>query len=233
VLGTEYRILSGDGEAEAAFLGAVSGVRRLEMDLDETHVERLIRRDVEHRATVIDVGGGSTEVVQGRVLDLDVTIERSVSMNVGSVRMTERHFTSLPPAAAERTRAEEWLSNLLDGHLRDFDDTEICIGSSGTPRILASLDSGGEDLMNASGGCPMLSAEALAAWSERLLTLDEPGVFALDPVRMRGRADVFPAAALILRRVFDRVGREALAVSSQGVRHGVAIRYFRENMPTG
>lgn len=229
VLGVQYTVLSGNDEAEVSFLGAVAGIRRLEADLDETHVERLIRRDVTHRATIIDVGGGSTEVVQGTVLDMNVMIERAVSMNVGSVRMTERHFDGLPPSVDARSRAEDWLAGLLDGNVAEFEPTDLCIGSSGTPRILAHLHTGAENLMDVAGGCPRIPAGALASWSERLLTMDEPTVLALDPLRMKGRSDVFPAAALILRRVFERVGRDVLAVSSQGVRHGVAIRYFQQN----
>lgn len=229
VMGVEYRILSGADEAEVSFLGAVAGIRRLESDLDETHVERLIQPNVTHRATIIDVGGGSTEVVQGRVLGDDVAIERSVSMNVGSVRMTERHFEGLPPTADERRHAEDWLSGLLEEHLAEFEPTDLCIGSSGTPRILAHLHTGLENLMDVSGGCPRIPDAALAAWSERFLTMSQDAVLALDPRRMAGRSDVFPAATLILRRVFERVGRDVLAVSSQGVRHGVAIRYFQQS----
>ncbi|NNF03392.1 MAG: hypothetical protein HKN17_02900 [Rhodothermales bacterium] len=231
-LGVEYTILSGLDEAEVSFMGAVAGIKRLEADLEETHAERLFRSDVTHRATIIDVGGGSTEVVQGTVLGsssgYDVHIERSVSMNIGSVRMTERHFDGLPPSLSARAKAETWLSDMLEEHLAGFHPTDLCIGSSGTPRILAHLHTGVENLMDVAAGCPKIPSSALADWSERLLALPEEEVLALDARRMKGRSDVFPAAALILRRVFERVGTEALAVSSQGVRHGVAIRYFQQ-----
>jgi exopolyphosphatase/guanosine-5'-triphosphate,3'-diphosphate pyrophosphatase len=87
VLGVTPRILSGDEEAEVTFVGTLSGL------------------DLEGAVTVFDVGGGSTEVIRGHA-GQETRADASVSLDIGSVRLFERHVTTDPPAAAELSRVD-------------------------------------------------------------------------------------------------------------------------------
>ena len=82
ILGVRPEVLSGTDEARASFLGATRGLGATAGD-----------------AMVVDIGGGSTELVVGR----DEAVAWSVSLDVGSVRLTERFLASDPPTGVFRT----------------------------------------------------------------------------------------------------------------------------------
>jgi exopolyphosphatase/guanosine-5'-triphosphate,3'-diphosphate pyrophosphatase len=209
---SSYTILSGDDEAEMTFLGAVSGWPGAWSD---TAVP-----------TIVDVGGGSTEVVQGRVHGDNVDVESRTSMNLGSVRMTERFLAPLPPSPRAAAEARAHIRTLVQDQLAEFGRPVHLVGSSGTAQVLGVIHA--ERV-----GAPVSFGEGIprvdvAAWADRLAGMSADEVMALHPVRMQGRADVFAAGVMILREVMDALDASELFVSAWGVRHGVAIRYFRE-----
>ena len=81
ILGVEPQVISGEEEAELTFAGALSGLA--------------LRGPV----TLFDLGGGSTEIIRGAAGATD-TVERAASLDIGSVRLTERHITADPPPAS-------------------------------------------------------------------------------------------------------------------------------------
>ncbi len=195
--GLGYEVISGEEEARWSFRGACSAFPKL------------------NRACVIDVGGGSTELVAGPTGG-DPAFR--VSLDVGSVRVTERCFPALPPppetvAAAEAMVAEALAPVELSG------DVPL-LGASGTAVALARL---------AQPDAPAVPIPAgeVRAWRERLLGLTAEEVRALDPV-MAGRADVFAAGVLIVDAVMRRFGFSALHPSPRGLRHGLALRWVEE-----
>jgi len=179
---------------------------------------------------VVDVGGGSTELVAGRdpadhaPRYVDAITGRA-SLDVGCVRLTERCFSALPPPAdaIERARA------LIDAALRDADldagPDPILIGTAGTATALALVHAGPESTWDAlhSGGF-VLSRADVQRWRTRLLRLDVDAIRALHPSAMNGRADVFSVGVLLLDRVMNHFDREALRVSPYELRHGLALR---------
>lgn len=119
--GNRPELLSGEQEARATFLGAVSDLRDDEPKL------------------VVDIGGGSTELVVGTRAP-----ERLVSLDVGCVRLFEEHLASDPPAAAELDALRRAVVDALEGardHL-DVPRGARLVGVAGTVTQLAALKAG-------------------------------------------------------------------------------------------
>ncbi|MEQ9104215.1 MAG: exopolyphosphatase [Rhodothermales bacterium] len=212
ITGTPYRILSGEEEAEVTFLGAVSGWTGAWPGIGIP--------------TVVDVGGGSTEVVQGRATDENVELGHRTSMDLGSVRITERFFDRLPPKTLDVEAARMHVGEMVRKRLSLFDRPVHLVGASGTAQVLGSLHA--EQTGRPGPGEDGIPRGDVDAWAHRLEGMSADEVMALDPARMRGRADVFAAGVMILREVMEALDAPRLFISGYGVRHGVAIRYFRE-----
>jgi exopolyphosphatase/guanosine-5'-triphosphate,3'-diphosphate pyrophosphatase len=186
--GFTTRLLSGEEEGELTSRG-VAGGRELEPD-----------------TLVLDVGGGSTELIANR---------SRISLDLGSVRLTERYLHSDPPTSEELdAAAAEVRETLPDLHPKQ------AIGVAGTATTLAALELGEYDPDRIHGY--RISREAVEAQLERLASLplaqrrELPG---LEPER----APVIVAGAVIVREVLDRYGLEELEVSERDILHGAAL----------
>ena len=202
--GVDARTISGDEEARLSFAGALSG-------LDLPH-----RPD--GRVVVFDIGGGSTEVVDGDRATRGIHFARSY--DVGSVRLTERHVRSDPPSASEREAvaraATEAFATVPDG-LRGAP----VVGIAGTVTTLAAVSLG----MTAYDGARVhgltLTIEELERVTELLarVRLEQRKTIAgLEPKR----ADVIVAGASVVLAFLRRVGAQSITVSDRGVRWGLA-----------
>jgi exopolyphosphatase/guanosine-5'-triphosphate,3'-diphosphate pyrophosphatase len=186
--GFATRLLSGEEEAELTRRGVANG------------------RSVDDGTLVLDVGGGSTELI---------TASARTSLDVGSVRLTERHLRSDPPtreelyAAAATVRAE--LPPL---------EPDDAIGVAGTVTTLAALELGAYDPQRVHGF--RLSRAAVDAQLERLASLplaerrELPG---LEPER----APVIVGGAVVVREVLGRYGLDGLEASERDLLHGAAL----------
>ena len=119
-LGVRPEVISGAEEARLSFRGALSGVR--------------IAQD--GPVLVMDIGGGSTELVLG---DRTGTISSAVSLDIGSVRLTERFGLSGPVAPAARAAATAYVDGLLDGLGWSLDGIGTWIGVAGTVTTVSAL----------------------------------------------------------------------------------------------
>ena len=212
ITGTDLTIISGDDEALVTFVGAAAGLREVDSDL----------------ITVVDVGGGSSEMVQGRVVGGNSLLPFKHSLNMGSVRMTERFFSRQPAVSSEIEAARDWLRTYFHQSCGQAVATPRCVGASGTARMLALIVHDVFELSEIDGVATMAAQEVIN-WSNQLLHMDYDEVLSLHPAKMQGRADVLPAGVLILSEIIQFVQARELVVSPFGVRHGVAIRYFRES----
>jgi exopolyphosphatase / guanosine-5'-triphosphate,3'-diphosphate pyrophosphatase len=188
------RLLSGDEEAELTFRGAADG--RLGSTL------------------VVDPGGGSTEFVVGESGE----IQSRASVDIGSVRLTERFLHSDPPTSDELDAAADYVRSALPPPPQ----ADHAVGVAGTFTTLAALDMGLEEPEGLGTHGHRLTLAAVRAQRERLasLPLDErrrlPG---LHPER----APVIVAGAVIVEQVLDRFGLEELEVSERDILHGAAL----------
>lgn len=204
-VGLDYRVIAGETEAALSFRGALA-----------------LLPDVEGEAAIVDVGGGSTEIVAGT---RGLPPRFRVSLDVGSVRVTERFFGPWPLTPAAVSEASAFVVGALARVPDGVAAVRPLVAVAGTAKVAAALirrDEGGE-------GGPVvldplaLDADAIRAWRDRLLTLTPAETMALDPALMHGRADVAAGGLLVLAAVLDRFGAPVLRFSPGGLRHGLAL----------
>lgn len=197
ILGVAPEIISGDLEAQYSFNGAVSGLRPL-VKTDNQNLPVL----------VMDIGGGSTELILGTLAG---AVVQCVSLNMGSVRIKERFWQSDPPKAADVAAAQEFIDQLLTSSKMDFDLPVLFIGVGGTATSISALS---QDLPEYDGvkvHGAAVSPDELCVLAQQLRTLKAVEILAKYPMLSPGRADVISAGALIAESVVNRVGINMIA----------------------
>ncbi|WP_090967719.1 exopolyphosphatase [Nocardioides exalbidus] len=199
-LGIEPEVLSGDEEAALVYAGAIAAQAPMPPE----------------PVLVVDIGGGSTELVLG-----EGDGRRSVSMNIGSVRLHERHLHSDPPTAAEIDACVADVDAHLDASGVPLERTLTAIGTSGTIKTLACgvLDLAAYDRDAFDGA--VLSNVTTTDFVDRLVAMTVAERRAL-PYMHPGRADVIGAGALIWSRILARVPVADHLVSEADILHGMA-----------
>lgn len=186
-LGVNPEVISGSEEASLSFIGAVRGLSSLASPL-----------------LVADIGGGSTELVRGNATSLE--LDASYSMNIGCVRMTERHLHSDPPTDEEVKRTVETIDRALDEALRTVPVADVAtfVGLAGTVTTVAAMAHGlaEYDAAEIHGlSCTLGQVEAV---TDRLLAMTKDQR-AAEPVMHPGRVDVIAGGALVLRQILRRL----------------------------
>ena len=204
ILGAELAIASGDREASLTFAGALGGLG-------------LMRGA---RVAVIDVGGGSTEVVVGVVGD-DV-LSFSHSYDVGSVRLTERCVKHDPPSDDELAAIEHAVAEQLTGTPPPRSPLDALVAIAGTATTYAAIDLRLSDYAAAPPHGHRLSQASLRAHVEALAATplaSRRGTIGLEP----GRADVIVAGGVVLATMAAALSGADLVISDRGVRWGLAL----------
>jgi exopolyphosphatase/guanosine-5'-triphosphate,3'-diphosphate pyrophosphatase len=198
--GIEISCISGEEEAALTFFGAVAGLE-----------------SVPEPFTVIDIGGGSTEIIMGDTQ----TVEQAVSMNIGSVRMTERFCTSLPSSTEEFEAARQEIDRQLAKSLPPFfAGRQQLFGVAGTLTTIAQVCLGDNHFDAARVQGYRLEYDAVHQLLERLRAMTLGEIVALGIPA--GRADVFTMGTLILHQFMRMLGVGTVTVSIQGLRFGMA-----------
>ena len=201
-LGFSIRVLSGEEEARYSFLAVQQGLP-------------LMGRQI----LAIDVGGGSTEFISGN----SAGVASAVSLDLGSVRLTERFLHSDPVRAEEVARMNAAIDQELDRlpeHDIDPDPTCTLVGIAGTFTTLAAMEKKLARYAHRDLHGSILTLAAVRRQLERLArrTVAERRQLAgLEPLR----ADVIFAGACLLERILDRWQSDRIVVSDQGVRYGL------------
>ena len=194
-LGVEPEVIGGVEEAQLSFRGATG----------------VLGADHRARYLVVDLGGGSTEVVLG-----ELTPEAAYSMDVGCVRITERHLRSDPPAADEVAAAEADVRAALDVAAQHvpLGRAGTLVGLAGTVTTVTAhaLDLPAYDPAAIDGA--VLPVDAVVAACDDLLTRDRESRAALGFMHP-GRVDVIGAGALVWRAVVERVRAEVAAAGGE------------------
>jgi exopolyphosphatase/guanosine-5'-triphosphate,3'-diphosphate pyrophosphatase len=200
VLGVAPRILSGAEEAEVTFTGTLSG---LELD---------------GGVTVFDVGGGSTEVIRGHA-GPNTHADAAVSLDIGSVRLFERHVASDPPAREELARVDADIDAALSSAPSASAGATL-VGVAGTVTTLAAIALELETYDGERVHGLRLTREAVASVARRLERMTHAERCALAGLEPK-RADVIVVGARIVERVISWAGAAELVVSDRGVRWGL------------
>ena len=199
--GVTPEILDGEQEARASFSGAVRDLPPLPDPV-----------------LVLDIGGGSTELVLGTA---DGTVQAQHSLDIGSVRLTERCLAGDPPSAQEVDEAVAVIDDVLDTCEVDPAAAGSVIGVAGTVTTLAAAVLGLETYDRALIHHSVLATDAVQSAVRHLLSLTVEQRKALGYLHP-GRADVIGAGGLILTRVLARTGVDSLLVSEHDILDGIA-----------
>jgi len=205
-LGVAVDIISGDEEARLAFDGATRG-------LDAGPDGKAPRPWV-----VVDIGGGSTELVT-RIGDFGRVSGQS--LDIGSVRMTERHLGSDPATTEQIAETRRAIAEALSTLTVDLEDVGTLIGVAGTITSVAALVLGLPGYDRSRVHHSWISVEALTAVSAELLamtTAERRALPSMDP----GRADVIGGGVLVLEEVVRHLGVPGVLVSENDILDGIA-----------
>ena len=172
---------------------------------------------------VVDIGGGSTELILGETVP-----STAYSMDMGSVRMHERHLHSDPPTAEEVAAAVADIDAHLDACPVDPAAAATVVGVAGTITTVAAgvLDLPAYDPDRIDQA--VLGRDDVHATTARILAMTVQERRAL-PYLHPGRVDVIGAGALILRIILERSGAEAVVASESDILDGVAMSCLRQS----
>ncbi|MET8247112.1 Ppx/GppA phosphatase family protein [Streptomyces sp. NPDC005202] len=209
ILGVEPEVISGDQEAEFSFTGATK--------------ELAGRADLARPFLVVDIGGGSTEFVVG-----DDHVRAARSVDIGCVRMTERHLVrdgvvTDPPTeeqiAAIRADVEAALD--LAEETVPLREARTLVGLAGSVTTVSAIAQDLPEYDSAAIHHSRISHDRVHEITERLLHAthaERAAIGAMHP----GRVDVIGAGALILLAIMERIGAEEVVVSEHDILDGIA-----------
>ena len=203
-LGVDAEIIPGEEEARLSYAGAVGALP-----------------DVAQPVLVMDIGGGSTELVLGS----DGQVRHAISLDVGSVRVRERFLHSDPPTAEEVAAATAHIDALLDASGIDFATVATWVGVGGTVTSLSALAQELPTYDRARVHGSVVTHGELDELGQRLMVMPVAAVAQL-PTMVPGRADVICCGALIARRVASHIAPE-LTVSEADILDGMVLGLVR------
>ncbi|MFL6090301.1 MAG: exopolyphosphatase [Aeromicrobium sp.] len=202
ILGVRPEILTGTEEARASFIGATRGL------------------GAAGEVLVFDIGGGSTELVVGS----GEVVEWSTSLDVGSVRMTERFLHSDPPTFDEMAACTSHLYDVLTAAASEIGNVSTFVGVAGTTTTVAAhvlnLPAYDRDAVHGAR-LPLDEVHAACAQLAGMTVAERRALPFMHP----GRADVIGGGALILDAVIKALPLDtsALIVSEHDILDGIAL----------
>jgi exopolyphosphatase / guanosine-5'-triphosphate,3'-diphosphate pyrophosphatase len=206
ILGTSLEVISGNEEARLTCLGALSGLTLPSESF-----------------LICDIGGGSTELVVGTKQHSELAISWSQSLDIGSVRLTERCLATDPPTSEEI----QLLSEQVDQALASLPvvGTTTLVGLAGTITTIAAIANKVDPYQSELIHGAQLSLEKIQLVTKQLATSSleqRKHTVGLNPLR----ADVIVAGAVLFERVLLWAHVSSVLISDRGVRWGLAMDSF-------
>lgn len=200
ILGVAPEVIVGTEEARLSFLGATAELSRELAPF-----------------LVVDIGGGSTEFVLGTS-----DVIAAISVDIGCVRMTERHFSQDPPSADEIANARRDINKAIDRASESVAissaKTLIAVAGTATTVAAAALHLPEYDRVQIHGA--RISAERTVEISEWLLSLNHAQRAALGYMHP-GRVEVIAAGSLVLAEIIKRTGAREFVASERDILDGI------------
>lgn len=201
-LNLPLKVIGGSDEARLSYAGACADIS-----------------DKKNRL-VVDIGGGSTELILG--CGRDLLFSRSV--DIGAVRLTERMISKQPVSRLENEKIRAHVRDLLQDPMAEIKKSGVdeIIAVAGTPTSIAAIELGGFDRTKVDGY--FLSLLKLKEWSDRFaaMSVEEKRT----KYQLGGRADIIFAGVTILIGVVEALGTDGVKTSVKGLRYGVALDLF-------
>jgi exopolyphosphatase/guanosine-5'-triphosphate,3'-diphosphate pyrophosphatase len=209
ILGVEPEVITGAQEAEFSFTGATK--------------ELTGRQDLPRPFLVVDIGGGSTEFVVG-----DDTVAAARSVDIGCVRMTERHLAHEgrvvdppTPGAIAAIRADIEAALDLAEETVPLKRARTLVGLAGSVTTVAAIALGLAEYDSSVIHHSRIPVERVREITGRLLSATHAQRAEI-PVMHPGRVDVIGAGALVLLEIMERTGAEEVVVSEHDILDGIA-----------
>ncbi|HEX2868028.1 MAG TPA: hypothetical protein VHO03_13365 [Ignavibacteriales bacterium] len=203
--GIDISVITGSEEARLSFLGATSGVEA-------------------GKYVVIDVGGGSTEIIYGDKKN----IQFSHSFLGGVVSFTENHIRHDPPTKPETEELDKAIEEKFIELKNKFPGGYTVVAVAGTPTSLSCVKQGlrhyDEDKVENS----VLSLEDIEKMAEDFSKIPGSEILRLYPEIMKGREDVIYSGTLILKNILKLLPARSLIVSGRGIRYGAVIDFMQK-----
>lgn len=201
ILGVEPEVIPGTEEAALSFMGAT---------------KELLPADGPF--LVVDIGGGSTEFVLGTE-----KVDAAKSVNIGCVRMSERHLTSQPPTSQQITDATADIDAAIKdaGAAVDFTQSRTLVAVAGTATTVAAAALNLPAYDRYSIHLSRISAEKVHEVSAMFQSMTRDEIAALGYMHP-GRVDVITSGALVLSRVMTLTGASEFVASESDILDGIA-----------
>jgi len=201
ILGIKPEVIPGEEEAALSFIGATK-----ELALSDGPF------------LVVDIGGGSTEFVYGTE-----KVAFAKSVNIGCVRMSERHFTSAPPTPGSIVEAISDIDEAIAVAAKAVPITEantlIAVAGTATTVAAAALDLDNYDRYAIH--LSRISAEKTFAVAKRFQSMERGEIESLGYMHS-GRVDVIAAGSLVLSRIMLATGAKKFVASESDILDGMA-----------
>jgi exopolyphosphatase/guanosine-5'-triphosphate,3'-diphosphate pyrophosphatase len=204
-LGVAPEVVTGDQEAALSFAGAT---------------RELVRGGLARPFLVVDIGGGSTELVLG---EPGAEPTAAVSVDIGCVRMTERHLHDDPPTADQvaAARVDIEAAVRLAGETVPLSQARTLVGLAGSVTTVAAMALDLPSYLPARIHHARIAAADVRKVADRLLAMTHDERAAL-PFMHPGRVDVIGAGALVLAVLLEHVPVDEVVVSEHDILDGIA-----------
>ena len=201
ILGIEPEVIPGSEEAALSFLGATKELKADSMP----HL-------------VVDIGGGSTEFVLGAG-----KVEYACSVNIGCVRISERHLETQPPSTAQLEAATADIDAAIGdaGKEVPFAQAKTLIAVAGTATTVAAAALGLSEYDRYSIHLSRISAEKVHEVADMFASMNREEISSLGYMHP-GRVDVITSGSLVLSRVMYATGASEFVASESDILDGIA-----------
>ncbi len=199
-LGVDVDVIAGEEEARLSAKGVRSGI------------------EAPPPVLVIDIGGGSTELV---AVDDDDDVRLAISLNMGAVRVRERFLHNDPPTPAQEKDARAFIGGLLDGSGVDFASIRTAVGVAGTVTSMAAATLGLKTYSRDAVHATVLTREDVRAACRHWLGTTVASI-ETEPCMHPLRAEVIAGGSLILDEISARLPTGEILVSETDILDGIA-----------
>jgi exopolyphosphatase/guanosine-5'-triphosphate,3'-diphosphate pyrophosphatase len=197
--GWQVELLSGEEEAQTTYTGAIS-----------------VLKDQSKNFVVLDIGGGSTEIAFGKQLELN----SGISVDMGSVRFSERYLKSDPPEKKELENLRIEVNSLLKAENLNLKNYRL-VGVAGTVTSIAAIELGLDHYEASRINGYLLKKKSIEAFIDEFSKINSDKIEQKYSPFLSGRGDVITGGLVILDEFMNQFNFDELIVSTGGIRHGI------------
>ncbi len=197
--GWRVQLLTGEEEAQTTYTGAIS-----------------VLKDQNENFVVLDIGGGSTEIALGKQLQLS----SGISVDMGSVRFSERYLKSDPPKKEELETLRTEVNSLLKTKSFNLKKYRL-VGVAGTVTSIAAIELGLDEYNASRINGYLLKKKSVEEFIDEFSKITSDEIEQKYSPFLTGRGDVITGGLIILHEFMNHFNFDELIVSTGGIRHGI------------